>query len=252
MKNYQKLCAEFYDLDKPFPSSDSLDFYLSYAQVAKGTILEPMCGTGRYLIPLYKKGIEIHGLDASQEMLQSCRNKCKELRINPVLYNLSLENIILPQYYSLVIIPAGSLGLITNMEKLETCIKRIYNLMLPGAKLVFEVELFIVDQSEPTIFDKRFVTRKDGTKLFITCLSNYFSDDRILYRTHRYDLIKDGVLKDSELEEFNFKYFLKDEIIRLVNNSKLDNIKIYSNYNKKLARDNEGSVIIECTKLISD
>lgn len=51
---YKKLCAEFYDLDKPTATKDDLDFYLQYCQPGV-TILEAMSGTGRFLLPFFSK-----------------------------------------------------------------------------------------------------------------------------------------------------------------------------------------------------
>ena len=70
---YSQLCAEYYDLDKPSAQSDALVFYMKYVAEAKGRILEPMCGSGRFLIPIMEEGIEIDGFDVSPHMLDACR-----------------------------------------------------------------------------------------------------------------------------------------------------------------------------------
>ena len=51
-----------------------LAFYLSYAEKGQ-RILEPMCGSGRFLIPFSEKGFDISGMDRSGEMLERCRQK---------------------------------------------------------------------------------------------------------------------------------------------------------------------------------
>ena len=55
---YQNLCTEYYGLDKPSAPEDALAYYLEHAKEAKGPILEPMCGTGSFLIPLFGAGFE--------------------------------------------------------------------------------------------------------------------------------------------------------------------------------------------------
>ena len=54
MDSYKKLCTQFYDIDKPTAPPDALEFYLQYALKAQGPILEPMCGTGRFLVPMLR------------------------------------------------------------------------------------------------------------------------------------------------------------------------------------------------------
>ena len=52
MHTYGKLCTQFYDLDKPTAPPEALAFYLKHARQANGAVLEAMCGSGRFLIPM--------------------------------------------------------------------------------------------------------------------------------------------------------------------------------------------------------
>jgi hypothetical protein len=52
---YGKLCSLFYDIDKPSANQKELQFYLSFAN-KNMNVLEPMCGSGRYLISFIEKG----------------------------------------------------------------------------------------------------------------------------------------------------------------------------------------------------
>lgn len=74
---YQKLCTQFYTLDKPSAPQEALDFYLDYAKQVQGSILEPICGTGNYLIPLMEAGCDISGFDNSPQMLDVCKKRCQ-------------------------------------------------------------------------------------------------------------------------------------------------------------------------------
>ena len=68
MEAYGSLCTEFYDLDKPAAPAAALAYYLDRARDAQGRILEPMCGSGRFLIPMLRAGLPIDGVDASRAM----------------------------------------------------------------------------------------------------------------------------------------------------------------------------------------
>ena len=59
MDCYKSLCTQFYDIDKPTAPQKELDFYLRYARRARGPILEPMCGSGRFLVPIAQSGFDI-------------------------------------------------------------------------------------------------------------------------------------------------------------------------------------------------
>lgn len=71
---YKTLCTEFYDLDKPSPPAEAFEYYLNEAKRCVQPVLEPMCGSGRFLIPLMEHGINIEGTDASEEMLEKLRD----------------------------------------------------------------------------------------------------------------------------------------------------------------------------------
>lgn len=71
---YGNLCTEMYEILHSEAPSDELDFYLSYAEKGK-KILEPLCGSGRFLVPFLERGFTISGIDLSEEMLAKLKQK---------------------------------------------------------------------------------------------------------------------------------------------------------------------------------
>ena len=73
MKNYYgRLCMETYEALHAAAPEDELAFYLSYAR-AGDKILEPMCGSGRFLIPFMERGFDITGIGAvSKNSASAC------------------------------------------------------------------------------------------------------------------------------------------------------------------------------------
>ncbi len=69
--SYLNLGTQFYDLIRPEPPEDAYTFYRLYVMNATGPILEPMCGKGRFLLPLLQEGFDVHSFDASEHMLES-------------------------------------------------------------------------------------------------------------------------------------------------------------------------------------
>lgn len=56
-------------------------------------ILEPMCGSGRLLIPLVQAGYIVEGIDNSKSMLKRCKERAEKLGINPRLLESNIEDI---------------------------------------------------------------------------------------------------------------------------------------------------------------
>lgn len=124
LENYKKLCTLFYDTDKPYPPHEEFLFYISLCDQYKTDILEPMCGSGRFLIPLLEKGFVIDAFDASESMVFSLRRKIskKNLVLSSFVHCL-FEDYIFKKKYNLIFIPSASFGLFTSPEKAFFCFK---------------------------------------------------------------------------------------------------------------------------------
>jgi SAM-dependent methyltransferase len=86
-----------------------LPFYLGLAEGSRGPILEIACGTGRVLLPIARKGIEIHGVDNSLPMLQILKNSLTgepdNVRQKVSLHEGDMRDFRLGAKFPLVIIP---------------------------------------------------------------------------------------------------------------------------------------------------
>jgi len=248
MNSYKKLCTEFYDIDKPSAPEDALAFYLRYAQQANGPILEPMCGSGRFLIPLLKHGFDIDGIDASPYMLDACRNNCRHHRVTSMLYEQFLHELELPRQYNLVIIPAGSFCLITEPGQVQESLRRIHAHMLSGAKFVLEIERIMMQSSNAGLWSGRWVERADGAKIICSGLEHFNVEERISQNIHRYELIRDGELLETEFEEFNIRLYDPVEFHELLDTSGFVGIKVQKPYSLIVSAETAETIVFECSK----
>src|SRR5215813_8988647 len=65
--------ADLYDHVTAYRERRDVDFFVEEARLSGGPVLEIGCGTGRVLIPTARAGIEVVGLDLSEQMLGRCR-----------------------------------------------------------------------------------------------------------------------------------------------------------------------------------
>jgi len=111
LPTYLKLSTEFYDLEQHPNGEQAMSFYIHHARQADGPILEPMCGSGRFLIPILQAGLDAEGFDASPICLTHFnRNMPVLVRKKPGLATICtrLER---DKRYRLIFIPYGLLGL---------------------------------------------------------------------------------------------------------------------------------------------
>src|SRR5690554_7181724 len=79
---YGKLASWVYHLDKPIGHSfGDLEYYRQRLSGCDGAVLEPAVGNGRIFVPLLEAGLDIEGFDASQDMIEYCRQECLERRL---------------------------------------------------------------------------------------------------------------------------------------------------------------------------
>ncbi len=162
MAAYGRLSTAFYDLDKPAAPPDAVAYYRDRAARYDGPVLEPMCGSGRFLLPLLAAGIAIDGVDASPDMIAACRRKAAGLGLSARLYRQSLERLALPTRYGFAFIPAGSLGLVHPRGALRATLRALHRHLAPAAVLVVELSDPSDEESAAGRAGVREVCDRDG------------------------------------------------------------------------------------------
>ena len=248
MRSYLKLCTEFYDIDKPDAPREALAFFADYAERARGPILEPMCGSGRYLIPLRQRGFDIEGTDASPSMLGACRARCAALGLSPPLHQQYLHELSLSRRFALAFIPDGSLSLISDLEEVRQCLRRIHAALLPGGTFVFEIGRRKPDRSFGWPWGGRWVRRPDGATILLSWLGHYDASTSTAHDLHRYDLIDNGVLLATEFEELDRRHYTLDEIHALLEGAGFSRVRVLKAYALREPDEAGEDVVIECAK----
>lgn len=246
---YKALCTEFYDLDKPAPAEDALQCYLRYAKEARGPILEPMCGTGRFLIPLLKKGYDVTGFDCSPEMLNVCRKKCKELGLSTSLLEATFESFPWQSTYNLIFIPSGSFGHLITSEQVSQALTLIADKLNSGGKFVFEVETLKSIREPQNVWRGRWVSKPDGSKIVLNVLSQFDSTSRVETGLFRYELWEKNAIVQTEVEVYHVRHYEPAEIEQLL---KQHGLKVIEKWQAEphsgiKANDTDAVILYECT-----
>jgi SAM-dependent methyltransferase len=244
MNRYGKLSTAFYDADKPQAPPDAFDFYEAFAKETRGPIHEPMCGSGRFLLPLLAQGLEISGSDTSSSMLDACRARGAELGLSPQLSQQALQALTLERPPALVFIPSGSFGLLLDDELVAAALRRAYDLLAPGGTFLVEAER--LQESQPSSsgnWGGRWVELADGSRLILSWLTQYSGSANITTSVHRYELVKDGQLVSSEYEDFRVRSYGSDEFRRLLQNAGFDSIEALKPYERAPADEHDDAFV---------
>jgi SAM-dependent methyltransferase len=249
LQSYGKLCTEFYDIDKPTAPPEELAFYLGHARQANGPVLEAMCGSGRFLIPMMQAGIDLDGVDASSDMLAACQRHCAERGLEPRLYQQFLHEMDLPRKYKLVFIPSGSFNLIADLTQVREALKRLHDALLPGGKLLLEVYVPQngIHQSSSN-WTGRWVKRPDGAILSFSALDSYDAQTRSGTSLHRYEVFKDGQLIETALEEMTGRSYLSGECEALLREVGFVEVRTFKLLSDQPADQTDIDITIECRR----
>lgn len=221
--SYLNLCTEFYDLTKPEAGPKEIAFYESLMRSSKGPILEAMCGSGRLLIPLLKKGFVVEGVDNSFHMLESCRKRCEEQHLHAELYNQPLEALSLPKKYDLIFIAIGSFQLIHDEAEAQKALKSLAAALLPGGRLVLETFIpwdaikdnidggILADQSKE-ITAERVASYPDGIEIINQSTTIFYFNKQLEISQANYQKRDNGKLLHAEEEEYAVRWYHRNEL----------------------------------------
>lgn len=244
IKNYYgNLCTEMYEILHEQAPQDELEFYLSYAK-ANQKILEPLCGSGRFLIPFSNKGLDITGIDLSSEML----NKLKDKTSNSKLIQANILDYSSEETYDYIFISSGSVSLFTDMNECKSILKKIKSMLSPNGIFVFAVDTVFDKCNEDDDYKVKISAKtKEGYDLVLKGKNHYDQNSQTQFSPSIYELYDGCKLIQSEVMDFQTHLYLYGEMEKYLREVGFKNIKCYSSYNKEIAsHDNCEMFLFEC------
>jgi SAM-dependent methyltransferase len=246
LDTYLSLCTEVYDLSKPNPPEDAYAFYRDYVMKANGPILEPMCGTGRFLLSLIEDGFDVHGFDASDHMLEVLHAKAKVKNLKPMVWKGFAEDLNRPEKYNLIFIPSGSFCLIIDPVQVEKSLQVIYDHLTDGGIFLFEAEtLNSVPQLD--IWRGSVWPKPNGQKIILSGLATM--QDDICTSLCKYELMEAGNIIHTEIEELRVKIYEQDQLLGILKSAGFKDIRAIKAFDQSLQPANQDeSIVYECRK----
>ena len=142
MGAYEALAASYDRLTNDVDYEATVAFYqeiLKREGVSPRRAVDLACGTGSVAVLLARQGLDVVGVDQSEEMLTVAAQKAQDLAPAPQFVCQSLENLRLARGVDLAVCALDSLDYITNPEDCARAIARIYRALNPGGIFIFDV-----------------------------------------------------------------------------------------------------------------
>jgi len=245
MKNYYgSLCTEMYELLHPAAPEDELAFYLSYAK--KGDlILEPLCGSGRFLVPFLERGFDIRGIDLSIEMLEKLRQKAPGARVvqtDIIAYEPEGQ-------FDYIFISSGSISLFTDKAVCQSVLSKMRAMLKKGGKFVFATETMAdrcADSADAQVTAS--VHTAAGETLVLKTRYFYDAETQTQFSPGTYELYRNGELLQTETMDFQTHLYRLGEMEKLLAEAGFSEIKVYDSYDKRPAVSDKSEMFLyECT-----
>ena len=142
MDAYHALASSYDRLTWDVDYAAVVDFYwqiLNSENLKPRTAVDLACGTGSVSLLLAQKGLQVTGVDLSEEMLCQASGKAMEADLPITFVCQRLEQLHLPRGVDLAVCALDSLDYITDPEDCRQAIARAYKALNPGGCFIFDV-----------------------------------------------------------------------------------------------------------------
>lgn len=246
LDTYLSLCTEVYDLSKPEAPEDAYAFYHDYAVKANGPILEPMCGTGRFLLPLLAEGLDVQGFDASEYMLQALHTKASAKKLTPTVWKGFVEDLKKPDKYNLIFIPSGSFCLIIDLGAVKSALKTLYDHLCDDGVLLFEVETL---KAVPPldVWRGSVWRRPDGKMILLSQLATFV--ENVCNSICKYEFAEKNSITHAEIEELKVRIHDQNELEIMLKDCGFKSVRRIKAFDRNtLPDEHDEAIVYECRK----
>lgn len=142
MDAYHALAVSYDRLTNDVDYNATVGFYEMILQregLSPRTAVDLACGTGSVALLLARKGIEVIGVDLSEEMLCVAQQKAEGLDHPPLFVCQPLQQLHLPRGVDLAVCALDSIDYITDPKDCEAAIQHVYKVLNPGGCFIFDV-----------------------------------------------------------------------------------------------------------------
>ena len=142
MDAYHNLAVSYDRLTSDVDYEATVDFYyeiLKQEGLSPRTAVDLACGTGSVTAILARKGLQVIGVDMSEEMLTVASQKAGEEGLAPWFICQSLQRLRLPRAVDMAVCALDSLDYITDPDDCAEAIRRVYKYLNPGGIFIFDV-----------------------------------------------------------------------------------------------------------------
>lgn len=245
MNAYHALAASYDRLTNDIPYEQTVDFYMQLLDregLSVRTAADLACGTGSVALLLARKGLQVIGVDMSEEMLCVAQQKAQELENPPLFVCQKLQELQLLRGVDLAVCALDSMNYITNPEHCRQAIHRIYRILNPGGCFIFDVN---TPEKLRAMDDQVFLDEDDD--VYCVWRGDFDEDTRIL--SYAMDLFqRQGNVWHRSFEEHQEYAYTALELTLWLRQAGFTNIEVFGDRSFHAPQPGEQRIYLKARK----
>ena len=245
MNAYNALAASYDRLTNDVDYEATVDFYyeiLKQEGLKPRTAVDLACGTGSVTAILARQGLQITGVDMSEEMLTVAWEKCMELPNPPRFVCQKLQQLWLPRGVDLAVCALDSLDYITDPDDCAEAIRRVYKALNPGGIFIFDVN---TPEKLRAMDGQVFLDEDDD----VYCIWRGEFDEQTNICTYGMDLFqRRGDLWERSFEEHREYAYSAEQLVGYLKEAGFTHIRVYADRRFETPGPDEQRIYLKARK----
>ena len=245
MDAYHALAVSYDRLTNDINYADTVEFYrqiLDREHIQVRTAVDLACGTGSVALLLAQEGLQVIGVDMSEEMLCVAQQKAMELENPPMFVCQRLEKLQLARGVDLAVCALDSMNYITDPELCRQAIGRIYRVLNPGGCFIFDVN---TPEKLRAMDDQVFLDEDDD----VYCVWRGEFDEATNVLTYAMDLFqRQGRSWSRSYEEHREYAYTAEELTAWLKQAGFTHIEVFAERQFCMPRPGEQRIYLKARK----
>ncbi len=245
MGAYEALAVSYDRLTNDVDYEATVAFYnaiLKREGLRPRTAVDLACGTGSVTAILARQGLQVTGVDMSEEMLTVAMEKVMDMENPPRFVCQKLQKLWLPRGVDLAVCALDSLDYVTNPEDCKEAIRRVYKALNPGGIFIFDVNT----PEKLRAMDSQVFLDEDDDEY---CVWRGEFDEQSNICSYGMDLFqRRGEVWERSFEEHREYAYSQEQLTEYLKAAGFTHIKVYADRLFEAPRPGEQRIYIKARK----
>ena len=241
MGAYEALAVSYDRLTNDVDYEATVAFYeemLKQEGLMPRTAVDLACGTGSVTAILARKGLQVIGVDMSEEMLTVASQKAADAWF----ICQKLQQLRLPKAVDLAVCALDSLDYITDPEDCKEAIRKTYKYLNPGGIFIFDVNT----PEKLRAMDGQVFLDEDED---VYCVWRGEFDEKTNICSYGMDLFqRKGNLWERSFEEHREYAYSADQLVGFLKDAGFTHIRVYGDCRMEAPQEGEQRIYIKARK----